>query len=121
MFNEPALNCFSEELKSEREKFAHYHLIKEVKLETFTLKEVLDKYLTKIQNIDFLNIDAEGLDYQILKSNDWNKYRPKILLVEDSNFNVERKDYSEIYIYLKQMDYFLFAKTVNTLIFKSKI
>ncbi len=120
MFNEPALNCFSEELKSEREKYAHYHLIKEVKLETFPLKEIFDKYLPINQNIDFLSIDVEGLDYQVLKSNDWNKYRPKIILVEEFNFNIENKEDLNIYKYIQQMNYFLFAKTVNTLIFKSK-
>jgi hypothetical protein len=31
--------------------------------------------------IDFLTIDAEGLDYEVI-SNDWNKYRQKLFLLK---------------------------------------
>jgi len=32
--------------------------------------------------IDFLTVDTEGYDLEILKSNDWVKYRPKIICIE---------------------------------------
>lgn len=35
--------------------------------------------------IDFLSVDAEGVDLDVLKSNDWEKYRPSIVMVEMNN------------------------------------
>lgn len=47
-----------------------------------TLKRLLDTYLPDGQEIDFLDVDVEGMDLEVLKSNDWRKYRPKFILVE---------------------------------------
>lgn len=35
------------------------------------------------QNFDFISIDCEGHDRVVLESNDWEKFRPRIVLVED--------------------------------------
>ncbi len=35
------------------------------------------------QAIDIMDIDCEFKDLEVLESNDWSKWRPKILLVED--------------------------------------
>ncbi|MCW5198181.1 FkbM family methyltransferase [Desulfobulbus sp. F3] len=43
--------------------------------------------LIKKIDIDFLSVDAEGVDLKVLKSNDWNKYRPYIVLAEDRHCN----------------------------------
>lgn len=47
-----------------------------------TLADILDEYLPSGQHIDVLDIDVEGHDVQVLRSNDWTKYRPEIVLVE---------------------------------------
>lgn len=47
------------------------------------LASLLDKHLGTGQTIDFLSIDAEGQDLSVLRSNDWQKYRPRVLAVED--------------------------------------
>jgi hypothetical protein len=33
-------------------------------------------------SIDFLSVDTEGFDMEVLKSNDWNKFRPKAIVLE---------------------------------------
>ena len=71
--------------------------------------------------IDFLSIDVEGLDLEVLKSNDWLKFRPSWVLVEQLNLgDIENMDF-EIHHYMKSLDYILFAKTFNTLFYKDKI
>lgn len=35
-----------------------------------------------VENIDFLSIDTEGYDYAVLKSNNWKKYRPRVICIE---------------------------------------
>jgi FkbM family methyltransferase len=118
-FNEPALNSFNKELSYERNGKDGYRIIFEKEIETLTLSDILDKYLpTTIKEIDFMSIDVETLDFDVLKSNDWKKYNPLIVLIEDLNFKIQDLSNSEIYNFLKQYNYDFFAKTVNTHFFK---
>ena len=56
--------------------------------------------------------------YRFVKSNDWKKYRPSWVLVEQLNLeNIENLDF-EMHHYMKSIDYVLFAKTFNTLFYK---
>lgn len=117
-FDEPALNSFSSDLSYKRNKETKYKIIAKTELKTQTLESVLDENLPIGQTIDFLNIDIEGLDFQALISNNWSKYQPKVILIEDldgSSF-----DNSKTYSFLIDKGYILIAKTLRTLIFKLK-
>jgi len=78
---------------------------------------VLDKYLPAGQKIDFLTIDVEGLDLMVLKSNNWAKYKPSYILVED---RIDFKNLAEsgVFNFLEKQGYKLVAKTLRTLFFK---
>ena len=82
IFNEPALNTFDKNRIEAIVSKSVYTLIREMEIQIRSLKSILDEYLPKGQNIDFMSIDVEGLDFEVLKSNDWKKYRPEILFVE---------------------------------------
>lgn len=117
-FNEPALNGFSKELSEQRNSTSKkYKIIKEIEVETYPLAEILDKYLPAGQKIDFLTIDAEGLDLIVTKSNNWNKYKPSYIAVEDT-IEFTKIFESEVYGYLKEQGYQLVAKTRRTLFLK---
>ena len=117
-FNEPALNGFSKELSEERNSTSNlYHITKEIEVETHPLSYVLDKYLPENQQIDILSIDVEGLDLMVLRSNNWNKYKPLFVLVED-NIDFTNLPQSEIYSFLIAKGYQLVAKTHRTMFFK---
>ena len=75
--------------------------------------------LPKDQEIDFLSIDVEGLDFMVLKSNDFKKYKPKVILIEILGSSLKDIEKNEISEYLKQYDYSIYAKAVNTVIFVS--
>jgi FkbM family methyltransferase len=119
-FNEPALNSFSKEV-SERinRESDKYKIIKEVDVEILPLSEIFDTYLPKDTRIDFMSIDVEGLDYQVLRSNNWDKYKPDFILVEE-NINLDELDQSEIYQFLKAKGYEFIAKTLRTGIYRLK-
>ena len=120
-FNEPALNGFSKELSDSRVKEENnYHIIFEKDIETSTLEEVLDTNLPRHQEIDFLSIDVEGLDFMVLKSNDFEKYKPKVILIEILGSSLSDIDNNEISILLKKFNYLIYAKAVNTVIFIEK-
>lgn len=50
-----------------------------------TLAEVIQKYVKS--KIDFISIDTEGLDLEVLESNNWEKFRPTVVCIETRDFN----------------------------------
>jgi len=70
---------------------------------------------------DFVSLDVEGLDYEILKSVDFNKYRPHVFCVETIIFTKNRtsKDggsHDEIDDLMLENDYIKYANTnINTI------
>lgn len=118
MFNETALNCFSKELAEKRNGKYDYKIISEKEMETSTLEEILEKHLPYDQEIDFMSIDVEGLDLQVLKSNNWRLFRPKFVLMEVIDSSINEIADSKEYKYLAEFGYETFAKTVNTVIFQ---
>ena len=120
-FNEPALNGFSKELSQERNGKDNYFIEFTKDIETSTLEEILDTSLPKNQEIDFLSIDVEGLDFIVLQSNNFEKYKPKVILIEILGSSLKNIENNEITEYLQQYDYSIYAKAVNTIIFVSDI
>lgn len=119
IFNEPALNTFSPEKVKEYTAGAKYRVVKEQQIETWPLSAILDKYLEEDQPIDFLTIDAEGLDMEVLRSNNWVKYRPTYVLVESQPFELADVNNSALCKFMQQVGYSLFAKTYYTYFFKN--
>ena len=119
-FNEPALNGFSKELSEERDGKSSYFVKFTKDMEASTLEEILDNNLPKAQTIDFLSIDVEGLDFNVLKSTNLEKYHPKVILVEILNSSLADIQVSKIYKFLTDAGYEFYAKAVNTVIFKHK-
>jgi FkbM family methyltransferase len=118
MFDEPALNSFSKLLSEQRDKRNRYKIVESREINTYRLDDILNQYLPKNKNIDFMNIDVEGYDQKVLESNDWNKYQPLVILIEDlDKKNLHNREKSEIISFLINHDYQLYAKSVNTLIF----
>lgn len=118
-FNEPALNGFSKEISEARDGLNNYKIEFTKDIETSTLEEVLDENLPSNQVIDFLSIDVEGLDFDVIKSMNIKKYRPRVILVEVLGSSLSDLQQDSIYKFLIDEDYALYAKAVNTVIFKS--
>jgi FkbM family methyltransferase len=116
-FKEKALNTFSEPLAEKYQK-ASWELEGVIPIETFPLAEILYRFLPAKKMIDFMSIDVEGLEMNVLRSNDWEKYRPGVLLIEMLDCKIEQVMDTEIGQYLALHGYVFFAKTVNTFFFK---
>ena len=70
------------------------------KIKTKTLTTILDKTEFKGKEIDFLNIDTEGNDLEVLQSLDFKKYIPKLICIElIDHFNQEQKKIKKHKIY----------------------
>jgi hypothetical protein len=73
--------------------------------------------------IDFLTIDVEGHELKILQSLNYEKYSPKLILVEDLTYWDKNKDFmifidSKLYKFLQSKGYIVVAKTWYTILFK---
>ena len=118
MFNESALNTFDINLANQRKNTTSYKITNECKVNVQRLDEVFKRYLTPNQKIDFLTVDAEGHDLAVLKSNNWEIFRPKIILVEELELSNIAESIGQVGDFLSNQDYNFFAKTYNTLFFK---
>ncbi len=113
-FTEPALNGFDKVLSETRETSNRYKIIKKSEIEILPLAEILDTYLPPNTIIDFMTIDVEGLNNEVLKSNNWEKYKPEYLLVEEDQGD------EQISRFLNSKGYVNIARTPRTLFFMLK-
>lgn len=117
MFNEPALNTFDKNISINRDGLNNYRIIEKKEIITNTLFNVLQKHLPKNQEIDFLSIDVEGFDYNVLLSNNWKKYKPRYILIE-GELEMNKIENNKIYMFLIDKGYNLSCKTIRTEIYK---
>ena len=116
-FNESALKTFCKEEAFSKNKHG-YKIIKSNLITVDTLENILDKYMPENTQIDFLNIDAEGKDEEVLISNNWEKYKPNFILIEILREEDIDDTSSSIKTFLKSKDYILINKIFDTYIFK---
>jgi FkbM family methyltransferase len=116
IFNEKALNTFDPAIAKAHTN-SNWHVQRIVDVPIAPLSSVFQKYIDKETCIDFLSIDVEGFDAEVLRSNDWNMYRPKVVLVELLRNDIENIESIEIVSFLRSNGYKFFAKTVNTFFF----
>jgi len=55
---------------------------REIEVPVRTLAEVLDAHVPAGTEIDLLDVDCEGADATVLSSNDWERFRPRVVLAE---------------------------------------
>lgn len=118
-FNDPALNTFSAE-EAARKNVAPYRLLGTSQVPVHTLADILTRHLPPGQSIDFLSIDAEGLDHDIVASNDWEKYRPRWVLVELLQTALADVAGHPTACLLQTAGYAPCAKTLNTVFFRDQ-
>lgn len=116
-FNETALNTFSKKEALSKNKDG-YKIIKSNFLQVESLENLLDKYMPRNTKIDFLNIDVEGKDEEVLISNNWEKYKPNYILVEILREKYIANSNSSIKKFLKSIGYIPINKIFDTYIFK---
>ena len=109
MFEESSMNSFSSDFVLKHKDTLK--IINKVNMPLYTLEEVLERNDISKWRLDFFDIDAEGFDLDVLKTNNWNKFRPKIIVIE-SDLSIEEDTHSEITIYLQEHDYRLLGKSI---------
>lgn len=121
-FNEPALNTLSVSLSAERDALDGYSLVSTIDVPAMPLHEVLESNLPAgIEAIDFMTIDAEGHDFDVIRSNDWERYRPRVLLVEVLSSEIEDLSGRPEGKYLRERGYSVHSKFHNSVVFIDRL
>ena len=89
-----------------------------VRVPCTTLENVLDQYMDGSENIDILSVDVEGFDLEVLKSNNWDRYRPEIIIAETYEKSIAELTEADIYKYMLIKEYELIAWLCPSLIFR---
>jgi hypothetical protein len=116
LFDKPEYGTFALDVTN-RSHNTKPKLVGTHRIATSTLTEILDEVMTPGKHIDLLSIDAEGYDYKIVKSLDFAKYKPRLVIVEDPKFSFANRRESKVYELLMKNGYQLYAKTIRSLYF----
>jgi len=99
-------------------KKAGFELIDKRKLQIRKLSYIFSTYYSN-KKVSFISIDTEGFELEILKSNDWNKYRPKVICIEYNEFISKNKPPKERLVlrkFIEKINYKLvFSNDTNSI------
>ena len=121
VFNDTALNTFNSSLAEERKKLAPYYITDTIPVKCRRLDSILEEYLPENKHIDFMSVDAEGLDLEILRSNDWLRFRPEFLVVECLDLDSPDIHENTVIQFLTEKDYSMAARCFNSIIFRTEV
>jgi FkbM family methyltransferase len=120
LFEPSLMNTMSEKQAEENKKFDWCTFKGKTMVTSMPLSKLLDQYLTPGTKIDYMSIDVEGAEMTVLRSNNWAKYLPDVLLIELIDSTVEDVLKTEVHQFLQDLSYNFFAKTGNTVFYKQK-
>lgn len=120
------LNTFSKEEadfweQTGNEEIGKHKVEKVIKMNLLEINELMEKYFNPFPN--FISIDVEGLDFQIIKRIDFNRFKPEVFCIETLGFIEGNKEIkkNEIIDFFKSKNYFVYADTyINTIFCKKE-
>lgn len=118
LFDDGALNTFDAALAAQRSRESPFKIIGERRVQMRRLDRILDEYLPSGTTIDVMSIDTEGLDAAVVRSLDWRRYRPRVVLIELPAPTLADVLENECTLQMMRNGYVAFAKTLNTVFFR---
>lgn len=84
------------------------------------LDEILRLHMADRSEIDFMSLDTEQTELSALRSNDWSKFRPKILCVELHETGLNDVGQSDLVKFMKTVDYAAYAFAPPNVFFEDR-
>ncbi|MEO6583896.1 MAG: FkbM family methyltransferase [Ferruginibacter sp.] len=94
-----------------------------IKMPLLPINSILEKYFDNTA-LNFISIDVEGLDLDILKTMDFEKYTPELICVETLMYNEKQEGYKNdgILQFMATKNYLPYADTrVNTIFARKEL
>lgn len=117
IFEEQTLNTMDAEVASKLVQDNRSRLLSRQKLQTQSLAQILESHVPRGQPIDFLSVDVEGADLEVLQSNDWDAFRPEFIVVESHGTELLKIHEVPVAGFLAAHNYTPVAATGPSLIF----
>ena len=91
---------------------------KKIKIQSYKLSEILK--MQNINSVDYINIDTEGNELEVLMGIDFSKINPTLFTIEDNSFDLNNEIKKKKIIYLKEKNYELINIIGVTMFFVKK-
>lgn len=117
VFEEQTLNTMDADVASQLVQAKRSRLVRTQKLKTQSLAQILESHVPRGRTIDFLSVDVEGADLEVLQSNDWDKFRPEFVVVESHGTELLKIHEVPVAGFLATQSYTPVAATGPSLIF----
>lgn len=115
------LNTFSREEAERYQGYGRQKIERIMKLRLKPINTILTEHFEACPNL--ISLDVEGLDFQILKSLEFTKWRPEVFCIETLTYTedkLERK-LSEIISFMQDQGYMVYGDTyINTIFVDSR-
>ena len=94
------------------------HNQKKIKIQSYKLSEILQ--MQNINSVDYINIDTEGNELEVLMGIDFSKINPTLFTIEDNSFDLNNEIKKRKIIFLKEKNYELINIIGVTMFFVKK-
>ena len=120
IMNPPTLSTF---VKEEAERYAAlegHQIVKVEKIKTMNVNKIIELYFDSCPN--FISIDVEGLDCDILRTFDFKKNMPEVFCIEVAEYHIDGtyKRIEEIDQIMQDNGYFIYADMYQNTIYVHK-
>lgn len=111
VFSNRGLSTLSREEAEYRSTHGSYRVVNVEKINLKTINELIAENFSS--SPDFLSIDLEGIDFQVIQSMDFSKYRPTAICVETITYSETRQESKLVDLekYILSQNYVLYADT----------
>ena len=104
-FDNPLLNTLDASAAKEVTDSGRARLLREELVPALTVDRLLTAHLPAGQTLDLLSIDIEGVDELVLRSMDWSKWRPKVIVFERHDIDLGSLGADLLIRYLQSQSY----------------
>lgn len=114
------LNTFSRQEAERYQSYGTSKIEKVIPVPLLTVNQIIKKHFDSAPN--FVSIDVEGWDAQIVSTFDFSRFRPQLFCIETLTYTSDKseKKIDEIIDLMLAKDYFVFADTYINTIFVDK-
>ena len=118
IMSSPTMNTFCQEKALELEQEYNFKILRKIKIKTLSIDSLIQQYCNN-KVPEFLNIDAEGIDGEIVNSLGQSENRPVVICVETLSYSETGKGVKNngIIDKIKNLDYTLLSDTYINSIF----
>lgn len=114
------LNTFSKEEAYRYQEYGTYKIEKIIKVPLVCVNNIIEQNFTEYPNL--VTLDTEGMDFDILKSFNFERFRPEVFCIETLTYSEDKSErkINEIVDFMNSKNYFCYADTYINTIFVEK-